>query len=400
MTASTVPPRAPTAAEVAASGAPYRRTQVVPPTYLQQYDDPGSSSVELDSAAERLSSLRLFVPGEYEDKIPCTPVRPLGRFSDLVVERLGELTEKGRARELSAMQIYATFEAYALEVDDDVVQELLEQPGSFECSIARLDLAFAERAVAVAFAQQPGGDGSATWRAIRGESRLFDLATRFAEAEGSHPLLSWPDIGSRHPILDPRSFLPPGRSRDQEVYMYRVQHAMDHGYRAIVLALTGDEPSEEAVEKALAITEGIMRLMGHLNRVRDSGEFDKLDPYLGENGEVTGHGTGAFSVWVLLASYLLRGQATMRDRLLLPANQQAFDADGLELVHRVATGEIRPLTETAPGPARDRLDHYVKGFHAAHLAAVAKHATTSLDVPAPALPGSTNRESMKAAVAS
>jgi hypothetical protein len=355
---------------------------------------------ELDSAVLRLAQLRMFVPSQYESSIPQTQVRPLGRFSDMVAEQLGDLTERGRTGQLSAMQIYALVESEAVKIDDDDVTSLLNEPTSTAFHVARLDLAFAERAVAVAFTQGNPDGGLATWQAIRAESELFRLANEFATLEGSHPLLSWSDIASRHPILDVRSFLPFGQSRDQEVYMYRVQHAIDHGFRAVVLALLDQTTCTDLdVEKALVVTESIMRLMGHLSRVRDGGEFYKLDPYLGENNEVTGHGTGAFSVWVLLGSYLLRGTESMKVRLVEDANQTAFDSDAELLVRRVIDGDLVPFGESMAGDAANRIEHFVKGFHASHKAAVSKHAPTSVDVDAPATPGSTNKESMAAAIA-
>lgn len=359
-------------------------------------------SKELDAAAVRLVQMRDFVPSEYEDRIPQTKVRPLEEFSDMVVEQLGTIAELARTGVRSPMQVYALIEAKTLEISDNVIEELLQEPSKLRFHVARLDLAFAERVVAVAFEQADPVSGPATWRAIRAETKLFELATVFADLEGSHPLLAWSDIGSRHPILDVRSFLPPGRSRDQEVFMYRVQHAIDHGFRAVIIALLDEDNDDDTVEKALVVTEGVMRLMGHLSRVRDSGEFYKLDPYLSENGEVTGHGTGAFSVWVTLASYLLLGNEDFKGRMATGDNFTAFDSDAAELVRRVINGTLVPFSSkaTMDPAAADKIGRFTIGFHAAHKAAVKRHAPTSMDVPAPASLEKTNEESMNAAIAS
>lgn len=356
---------------------------------------------ELAAAAVRLLQLWSFVPSEYEHSIPHAKVRPLGPFSDLVAERLGRLSDQARRGKVSPMQVYAVLESAALGVGKKTISKLIDNPGSYEFHVARLDLVIAERAIAVAFGQSDPESGPLTWRAIRAESRIAKYAQALADVEGSHPLLAWSDIGSRHPILDPRPFLRKGRSQDQEIYMYRVQHAIDHGFRAMVVAmLDRNEITNETVEVALITAECIMRLMGHLSRVRDSGEFDRLDPFLMENGEVTGHGTGAFSVWVMLASYLFLGSEKSKADLVRDANFRAFDSDAADLVAKVVDGTLSPfgsgmVMNTA---VQAKLRRFTRGFQASHMEAVKKHAPASMDVPAPANMAITNRESMEAVV--
>jgi hypothetical protein len=328
--------------------------------------------------------------------------RPLGWFSTFVCEELGVRNEMIRTGRLEPGDLFATVEAFMADLPDGLFRELAEPARTADRRIALLDLLWASRSLDIAYG------GIAKYRDRRRGSALFGRSAALARVERRHPVLSWSEIAIYHPVGDPRSFLPPGSDRDQEVLMYRVQAAIERTFKAILDYDPAAVDTSTLVEMN-ADLDCVVKAMVHLNRSRTLGQFYKLDPFLGPNEEYRGHGTGAFSVWSYVLGLFLSGNPTMRSRLLDEANQLAFDRDADPLVDQVRRGEFATLDRVVAdaGLGRsDETDHLCAQartkfalFLHSHRGAIKRHARDSFGATAPSCPTMTNEESIKASLA-
>jgi hypothetical protein len=322
--------------------------------------------------------------------------RPLGVFSDFVCERLGPLNEKVRTGDLSATDLFRTIDGLSTAVSTEAIGEVHEVSNSDGRRTALLDLAFAERSLNVAF------HDTSDYRGARNASDFFAKAVSLAAVEGRHPILSWSDIAIHHPVEDPRSFLDHGAARDQEVFMYRVQGAIERAFKTIASDWLHEVMSAEWLAEVKADLDAVVSAMAHLTRVREIGQFYKLDPFLSLNNEVRGHGTGAFSAWTFVAGFALTGRSEFRSRLCDEANLMAFDPDAVPYIDLIAANEMGTLADSARKCGLDRgltaaEDRFID-FLKIHRSAIRKHAPGSFTDAAPANPTITNEESIRAAI--
>lgn len=332
------------------------------------------------------------------------PVRPLGAFSDFICEGLGSLNDLVREGLLLPGELWSIVNTAFGAVDDTVFEHLLGSTAPVkERRVALLDLLFASRSLDIAVLD-PEERRQRRWTSRIGH-RMIALAT----VENRHPVLSWSEIAIYHPADDPRSFLVPGEARDQEVFMYRVQRAMEEIFADAVCTPTEkmDDDFFIALVRDLSV---VVKAMSYLNRVRRIGQFYKLDPFLGENGEFRGHGTGAFSVWSFLIGVFLTGNNHYRARLLDPDNFLAFDRDADSLIDDVREGRFRTAAEVIDdSPLGCATKQEMRKMHAqasdkfavflqAHRGAMKRHSPNSFDVPAPSVPEMTNIEAITVAI--
>jgi len=344
--------------------------------------------------ADQLRMLSKFQPSRDEHMVPLVRIRPLGPLSDYVCSMMPVHYDAVLAGAMRPQQILDEVERVFAAVDIDVVEMLVAAPHTTAARVARLDIAFLERLLCVAH-----GGPSQEYRARRAHCEFFKVGVRLAKSQQQSVFLGWPDIAGQHPAWDPRTFLSPGRGRDQEVLLYRVQHGIDRVFQRIVVEWPQHYISPKFGEQIADDLDAVVEAMIHLSRVRDVGEFDKLNHFLTPNGEAHGHATGSFSVWTMLAGYLLTGK--LLDRLVDVENRWAFDADARGWIDAVVAGEVTPLPglrggETDGADVR-RLTQYAMRqfgrFHEVHRGAVRRHAAGALDEQAPSNRLVTNRES-------
>lgn len=337
------------------------------------------------------------VPGTEYGGYVTRQERPLGQLSDYLCDQLGVTNEAIRTGEAAAERLLLDVDKALDALDVDLLGRL-GTGAPARRRLACLDLAWAERAVAIAFG------GTADYRARRARTTLWRWGTTLANVEARHPVLAWSDIAIHHPMHDPRSFLAPGSGRDQEIFMYRVQGAIERMSRSILDTWQSADTSVAELDELTVDLSLIVAAMAHLIRVRDIGEFYKLDPFLGPNNEVRGHGTGSFSAWTFLVSWLVTGDSEFDSRLTDPANRMAFDPDARAWIDELAHGRLVPLPERArvvtSAPVASALLNVQKrcrDFHKAHRGGIRRHAPTSMPFPAPANPTITNEDSINRA---
>jgi hypothetical protein len=332
-------------------------------------------------------------------------VRPLGPYSNFIVEDLGRHNEHVREAHMPATSLEHKLSSRLENVPDEVLEALIVEPSGFFRRTALLDLVFGERSMCIAYGS------SAEYRARRSSMKIFQWAEALAEAEGRHPLLSWSDVAIHHPSVDPRSFLTPGEDRDQEILMYRIQGGIERVFNDLICAFWDhDAGSLDDLISASAAMDRVLHSMIHLSRVRRIGQFYKLDPFLGPNGDVRGHATGAFSVWSFVMGVLLTGNGEFINRLCDPENRQAFDPDALPYVDRVQSGDFTVLQQTVQRRYGARSDYSFasvlaedvaskfRGFLMAHRGAMRKHARGAFEDDAPSRPDVTNLAAIKEAI--
>jgi hypothetical protein len=340
-------------------------------------------------------------PDPYE-QVPC---RPLFALSDFVCESLGEHNSLIREGRLSANDLLVIVEAFAAQVPQRCWADLLLDENSEQRRVAMLDLVWIERSLAIAWQSQPG-----EYHRRRYDAEFFARTRDFALAEQRHPVLSWSDIAIYHPVHDPRSFLEPGLNRDQEVFMYRVQGAIERVFRSI-LELCPEAFTHLELESVVQDLDLVGKAMNFLNRARTVGQFYTLDPFLGPNNEYRGHGTGAFSAWSFLMGVFLSDNPSFRSRLLDPTNRLAFDTDARPLMDATLAGTRPTLLKVLAArqlPPGDRADvdrlhgeavSQFLAFLRGHKGAIRRHAETSFSFASPADPTISNREAIDEAIA-
>lgn len=333
-----------------------------------------------------LHHLATYTPGRDEDVYPEVLIRPLAEVSDFIVDELPTAFDAVVAGRIEPLVLFDAIEARAHGIDRTLVPELLANPHSRRTQIAALDIAVAERFANVAHPDK------GSYRLRRNASRFYAIGRHLASVLQRYPLHQWSDIGECYPSNDPRTFLSPGFDRLQEIQLYRVQSAIERAAREIVRSWSYGPPDGEAQQIILTLWDGAAKAMANLNRKRQPGEFDKLDRFLSPNHEVVGHGTGSFSSWTRLASYLSTGRESALLSVTLDVNQGAYTPEARDWITRIA--QLRPLDPDSgdlPAAIRKRCTD----FQIIHRAAAKRHAPGALGFPAPAYPKWSNDESMK-----
>ena len=334
--------------------------------------------------------------------------RPLGAFSNFIVDKLGDQNKLVREGQLTPNQLFDQAEALVGQIPETTFQELLQDDNVAGRRGAILDLVWMVRSLDIAHDSAFNTDPD--YIARRDASLLFQRTKLLTDREGRHPNLSWSDISLYHPVDDPRTFLEPGAARDQEILLYRTQAGIDKTFKALV---EGDYSSlsHTSLEEMSQDMDAVVDAVVYLNRVRNPGQFYQLDPYLGGNGQYIGHGTGAFSAWSYLAGYFLGENEAYKDRLLRPDNQRAFDRDADPLIEQVRTGKFKTLSQLIAESPMDRHQRELAQelqqdiakkfslFLRAHRGAIRKHAPGSLAFEAPAALDITNTQSIDGAIA-
>ena len=342
-------------------------------------------------------------PGPRDHRV--VEIRPLGAFSDFVCTELGTYNDQIREGQISADELRTVSEERLALVNDRIFTRLTGDAPTMFKRVALLDLVWVSRSLDIAYIDPL--ERVTKRAASQVGRRMMELST----VEGRHPVLSWSDIAIYHPADDPRSFLMPGEARDQEIFMYRVQRAMEEVFAAAVQVEPGAVDAELLTHLVNDLTT-VVKSMSYLNRVRTVGQFYKLDPFLGPNGEYRGHGTGAFSVWSFLMGVFLTDNTEYKIRLLDPKNQLAYDRDADHLVDAVRTNQFRTLSEIiltsglpcavkeemrfSHAAAADKFSVFLK----AHHGAMKRHSPASFGDPAPSVPSVDNAEAIRRAIKS
>ncbi len=348
------------------------------------------------TTCDELRLLSQFQASRDEPLLPIVPERPLGEFSDYVCSIMPVRYDAVLDGSMTAAELFDDLDSVARTLDAGTVDRLIADPMSTAARVACLDIAFAERFLCVAH-----GGPTQEYRARRAKAMWFHVGVRLAKSQQRSLFLQWTDIAVGHPVWDPRTFSSPGRGRDQEILLYRIQSGIERAFRQIVVEWPRTHMTEQSARSIGELLDAVVASMIHLSRVRDVGEFDKLNRFLTPNGETHGHATGSFSVWTMLAGYLLTGR--LLDRLTDPENRPVFDPDARPWIDAIVAGEVTPL----PGlrgehPDVDELvDHVIRQyrrFHEVHRGAVRKHASAALAEQAPSNRLLTNKESFEEAI--
>jgi len=355
------------------------------------------TEADLPSPVDDLRALAAIHPSSDSPPFELRLHRPLEALSSFVCDELGLLNDRVRRGCVPPRLLFARIEALSRAVPAVSMRELKSASRQDDRRVALVDLAFAERALSVAFSGDQG------YRSARDRSDFFAKARELAAIEERHPQLSWGDISNYHPAHDPRSFLDDGPARDQEIFMYRVQGAIERAFKEIVLGWSLRIDSRRWFASMIELLDSVMAAMATLTRVREVGQFYKLDPYLSSNNEVRGHGTGSFSAWTFLVGFALSGDETFRSRLCDPLNRMAFDTDARPYISAVESAEIdtfvQRVSESDPHcRALATAQRKFEGFLRVHHAAIRKHAQLSFSYPAPASPEITNEDSIRASI--
>ena len=329
-------------------------------------------------------------------------IRPLGAFSDFVVNELGKHNELIREGQMVPDVLFDKAEALISQVPSPVFEGYLGDDVAGRRD-AILDLVWVIRSLDIANQDSP------EWKAQRDDSQLFKSAKALSDKEIRHPNLSWSDIALYHPLKDPRTFLPPGEDRDQEVLLYRTQSGIDAVFKKVTEGGYG-EVLLESLSEMNDDLDATVKATVYLSQVRRLGQFYKLDPFLGANNEYIGHGTGAFSAWSYTAGYFLAGNEAFRDRALREENQRAFDRDADVYINQMRMGgfgTLRQIVADEDMNPDDKVEAFrlVKAasdkfalFLRAHRGAIKKHAPASFDDEAPAALGISNDVAIHTAI--
>lgn len=337
------------------------------------------------------------------DLPPCRPFRPLRTFSDYVCEQLGADNQRIYEGSLSGPELFTIVEDTFDMVSAKTEESLLTRVGRVERRVALLDLVWVLRSLDIAHTGDP------TYPARKRASRLFGMAHALAGIERRHPVLAWSDIAIYHPISDPRTFLPRGKARDEEILMYSVQNALERLFKGVHERDWTRPTRHMLIELQLDLKDSLRAIM-HYGRVRTVGQFYQLDPYLGANNEYRGHATGAFSAWTLLMGVFLSGNESFARRLRDPANRKAFDRDADPYIDQIVAGTFSPLgarLAAAPLEPKDRTEleamhdearHIFTLFLHSHRGAIKRHAPASFADPSPTDPTQTNIHTISEAI--
>jgi hypothetical protein len=335
--------------------------------------------------------------------VPRKRFRPLASFSDYVCDELGSDNQRVSETSITGGELFAIADRKLAEVPWSTWQTILAAERITDRRVALLDLVWMLRSLDIA------NTGDPQYPTRKRESQLFGRAKMLADIECRHPALSWSDIAIYHPITDPRTFLPPGDARDQEILMYSVQYAVEQMLKR-VHEVDWAWPTRRILFGLVFDLHASLEALIHLSRVRTVGQFYQLDPYLGANGEYRGHATGAFSAWTYLMAIFLAENESFTRRLCDEVNRRGFDRDADPYIDRVDAGTFRSLGSylaAAPLTRGDRAELDVLHGEArraftlflhSHRGAIKRHAPASFTDPSPTDPTLTNRDSIKEAI--
>ncbi len=364
-------------------------------------DDDGFAHSPPSSAREQLALWATTRPGPDMDRVPQESTRPLGLLSNFACESMADRFESVDANEIEPSAFFDEVEDLMRTVSPDTIDALVATPGSVSARVAGLDLMFLERSLCVAH----GGPGQ-EYRARRSHSTFFRTSRRLARSQRRPLYLGWIDIANWYPVYDPRTLVPAGAARDQEILLYRIQNGIERTFQHIVVEWPVGYMSPKIAEEMVADLNGAVTAMLHLRRVREHGEFDRLNRFLTPNGEAVGHATGSFSAWTMLANYVLTGH--LPRRLLLEENRSAYDPDAVPFIDAAAAGEIVPLPRMR-GAYSDGADiekmvanciRQFGRFLEVHRGAVRSQAPAALSEQAPSDAEVTNLESINEIISS
>ncbi len=331
--------------------------------------------------------------------------RPLGAFSDFVCDSLGMWNELVRQGMVSADELFNTAHDLLSAVSDRTYDQLRLSADVTSRRIAILDLVWMVRSLDVAYAE----DGA--YLARKNGSALLRVTRMLADVEQRNPNLSWSDIAMYHPVADPRCFLAPGPARDEEIFMYRSQHAIEKILKLLVELHERDELALDILPILPVSLDSVVQTMVRLSVDRTPGHFYALDSFLGPNHEFVGHATGAFSAWSYIVGYFLFGHDDFKQRLLRPQNRRAFDCDAHPYIQRIENGTFSTAdnllrTCELDDEKRDRANALFEAarknftlFLRVHRGAITRHAHASFDDAAPADLAIANRESVHRGIA-
>lgn len=189
---------------------------------------------------DELLLLAEFQPGLDEQRYPTSHQRPLGVLSDFVCEELPLCNEAAQTGELSPDEYFGRVEDIAQSIDAEGASWLTMSAESTAARVASVDIAILERSLCVAY-----GGPTQEYRAKRAHARFFKIGAELARLQGRQVFLQWCDISNWYPAGDPRGFLQPGNGRDQEIYLCRVQRAIEQMHQRIVCTWPSGELTEE-----------------------------------------------------------------------------------------------------------------------------------------------------------
>lgn len=330
---------------------------------------------------------------------PAEPIRPLGAFSDFICNDLGSYNDEIHQGTRSPSDLFRKLEDLMGEIPDSTFSDVASN--DFPRRIAMVDLAFALRSLDVAYNSDPEFEGR------KNRSALFRRASELAAVGGRPPFLVWSDTAMNYPVGDPRTFMPPGRAKDQEVQLYTANWESDEAFKSVLTADYGNLTQEEIDRLAQQMRAATLSLVS-LIRERDPGHFLRLDPFLGAkdaNGVIVA--SGSFSAWTFLAGWFLTGRETFKERLLNPANRPYFDQASHPFIEAISEGSFRTLDQVFDNLSlNDAEKEKLKGqlrkeydeFSHVHLGAVKVHAPQELPSPSPSFPSMTNAQTIRASL--
>lgn len=322
--------------------------------------------------------------------------RPLGVFSDFVVNDLGIWNEKISNGERSGDDLSNHTEAMLSAISDDVTDGVKSDVSSRRMAI--LDLVFVGRSLEVAL------------KGNQVDTRLFQLTKYLADIEKRYPCLQWSETAKYFPISDPRTFFSPGSIRDQELLLYGTQKNIELIFEYISHCGGKSDPDCASLHALPLLLEKVLDAMIHLNKSRDKQHFKLVDPFLGPSPFFPAFPSGSFSAWTYLAGYRLAGNMTFKGKLLDPRNRPCFDRDADQYIDEISSGGFQTIQEIVDGsnlPESDkakaaeslgRSRQLMTQFLYAHRGAVKIHANATLAMPAPSKPEINNDQSFSSGI--
>lgn len=340
---------------------------------------------------------------ERENILPYLEVRPLGDFSNFIVENLGSYNQQIIALEenndpqlpQARTALFDTLERLLAAVPESSFMDLEIPEQIRNRRIGLIDLLFAIRSLDRVYQNVPD------YKVRMNDSILYQRAKRLADIEHRLPMLQWSDTAIYYPFDDPRSFFGPGSDRNQEIELYITNGGADSIFKAIV---QGDysSPSLEQLTRILQDLTIAEHAMQTLVQKRIVGHFDRLSAFSSQERDGVIPASGDFSAWAHLAGWFLTGNPTFKERLLAPENRIYFAPDSHLYIDLLQHGALPTLAELiAPiyqpqelAKKAAKAKKMFREFMLAHMGGVAKHAPAQLHERSPANQHITNIESM------